>query len=1532
MKVKRKAPKQPDRSPNIKSFPIVGVGASAGGLEAFTQLLVHLPVDTGMGFVLVQHLDPTHESALTSLLSRSTSMTVLEVKDAMPVKPNHVYVIPPNTNLAVESGILKLQPRRKSGGAHHSIDFFFESLALDRKECSVGVILSGTATDGTIGLEAIKAEGGIVFAQDESAKYDSMPRSAIAAGCVDFVLSPENIAKELTRIAKHPFVVSGKFGLMPVNAEGGLLDEPEDSWSLEGKSILNNRGPHPEFGKGRDRVRSVEENQFLKTLSALRKHSGVDFSLYKVATIERRISRRMVLNRKESLKDYAAFVEGNTKELDALFGDLLIGVTSFFRNPEAFDTLKETIFPALMEKRLRDETVRVWALGCSSGQEPYSIAMAFMEFCEGRGCAADLQIFATDLSDTMLDKARAGLYSKSQVADISPERLRRFFMEEQGGYRINKPLREMCVFARQNILSDPPFSRMDLISCRNLLIYIEAGLQKKIMPTFHYALKPVGFLFLGASESVGSFSNLFEPADKKQKIFRKRAALTPFHLPVSRDHTINRKVSAKVVRAPEGFYDELNTQREADRVTVNQFAPPGVLINSSMEILQFRGATGDYLVPASGKASFDILKMAREGLMLPLRATINKAAQENQRVRKTKVPFGVNGISRTVDIEVIPLKNLKQRCYLILFEATEGRGSPSPIKEESPTLSSASVAARAGADAPRLVAALRRNAELERELAETRDYVQSIQEQYEAANEELQSSSEEVQSANEELQSINEELETSKEELESTNEELTTVNEEMTSRNSELSSLNNDLINLQKSVHTAIVVLGRDLTIRRFTPLAEKTFNLLLTDIGRPFNTIRANFDFPEFDKWIGHVISDVTIREQEVQDRQGKWYILRARPYLTLGNNVDGAVLMLVDIDELKRTEQALKDAHQYTEAIVQQVSPLLILDYDLRIRTANRSFYEHFKVSPKQTLERKFYELGNGQWNIPELRRLLEDILPKRHCIDRFEMKHTFEDIGERVLVLNARQLDQTQNILLGIEDITAEVAFHARVTASEMRYRRLFESAKDGILILDPETRKITDANPFMAELLGYKRGEFLGKELWEIGLLNDEQESKAAFQELQAKNFIRYEGLPLQSKSGHIIQVEFVSNLYREADHVVIQCNIRDITERKQAEAALRESEERYRNLFNSIDEGFCIIEMIFDEEQKPVDYRFLEVNPSFAKQSGMPSAQGKRMRELAPGLESYWFEAYAEVAQSGVPMRFEKEAKALGKWFDVYAFRLGSEQSRKVAVLFSDITQRKQTEEALKKAREQISQHAENLEKEVVDRTVKLRDSIKSLETLTYTMAHDLRAPIRAMSGLTTALLDDVALDENAKEYAVRIHDAAARMNLLVSDLLNYGQLTHLKFPLHRVDLQTEIEIVLAEVMAETRKAHAEIEVQKPLPVVVGNDTLVRQILSNLILNAVKFVSPDTTPKISVHAETREDKVRLWVEDNGIGIAPQYHDKIFGVFQRLHTTSEFPGTGVGLAITKGSVERMDGEVGVESEAGKGSRFWIQLPKG
>jgi two-component system CheB/CheR fusion protein len=883
-------------------FCVVGIGASAGGLEAAKELLSALPADTGMAFMLVLHLPAHHESMLSEILARVSRLPVNEVRNGVEIARDHVYVLPAGSDLEIENGHLTLRDRAIDQSHYRPIDHYFHTLAACQGEKAIGVILSGTGSDGTLGIQEIKAAGGITFAQDNTAQQTSMPRSAIVTGAVDFILSPRDIAAELRRIGSHPLVA----------AEPLEEREPADLEPI---------------------------------LEILRHTAGVDFAHYKRNTLYRRIARRVVLHKLEGIADYVRFLQSNPGESEALYQDILINVTSFFRNPEAFEALKSDVFPRLTHNRSRHDPVRIWTLGCSTGEEAYSLAMAFAEFTESTGHPLPLQIFATDLNGVSIDKARTGVYSRSAVQDVSSERLRRFFVEVDGNYRISKTIRDACVFARHNVLSDPPFSRVDLVSCRNMLIYLGAEIQQKVIPILHYALRPDGCLWLGTSETIGSYRELFDLQNTRYKIYIKKSV--PGELPVN---VMTHPANLVRVAGAEGLSERpggaADSQKEIDRLLISRYAPPSVLIRGDLEILQYRGNTAPYLAPAPGKASLNLLKMLREDLVLGVRSALKRAKADEMPTRQEGLRLDVNGEERAVNVEVIPVKPpgvQRADVFMIVFDdVTESRAVTRKLKSD-----------QAVKDTD---ASTQEIARLKQELTATREYLQSVIEQQEAANEELQSANEEVQSANEELQSINEELETSKEEIQSSNEELATVNDELQARNSELAQTNNDLINLLSSVQVAIVMLGPNMRIRRFTPMAEKLLNLIPTDIGRPVSDIKVNLDVPDLDAMLAEVIDTMAAREREVKDREGRWYLMRIRPYRTLENKIDGAVIVLIDVHTIKRNEELLR---QQTELLNQAHEPIIMWEIDGAITYWNKAAEDTYGFTREQALGRKCHEL---------------------------------------------------------------------------------------------------------------------------------------------------------------------------------------------------------------------------------------------------------------------------------------------------------------------------------------------------------------------------------------------------------------------------------------------------------------------------------------------------------------------------------------------------------------------------------------------
>ena len=843
---------------------IVAIGASAGGIEALTELMTHLPADTGMGFVLVQHLDPKHHSILTELLGRKTAMSVTEVSEGVPVAPNHVYVIPPNASMTISDHTLHLGPREESHGAHMSVDHFMRSLAEQKGNRAIGVILSGSGSDGTLGMGEIQAHGGMTFAQDdETAKYDGMPRSAVAAGYVDYILPPKGIAKELARIARHPYL------------------ERQTKPDASGEA-----SPVP--GTGLNTIFQI-----------LRRATGVDFTHYRQTTILRRIERRMVVHKLHKLGEYVKYVQNNPAEVKALYQDMLINVTSFFRGPRVFEALKTTVFPAVMKNLSREGGIRIWTPGCASGEETYSVAIALLEFLGDRASQIPIQFFGTDVSESSVVRARNGGYPENIQADVSPERLRRFFTKAEGGYRVSKVIRDLCIFAQHNVLNDPPFSRMDLICCRNLLIYLEPVLQGKVISLFHYALRPSGFLVLGSSEGLGATTGLFAVEDRSHKIFSRKIGAAHQAGPFSLDGQSERKEYGPVriaAKAPDAVWNYAEAQKEFDRRLLTQYAPATAFVNEDLEIIHTRGNVNRYLKLAPGRASLSLLKMAREGMLVELRNAIARAKKENVVVGKRNLRIkngNGNGedaaetdSTRLVNFDVIPvsLGNMEQQYFMIVFQ----EAPPEPEREAG---------GRRERPSDETESALKRTAKLEQELAATKEYLQSVIETQEATNEELQSANEEILSSNEELQSTNEEMETAKEELQSANEELNTVNDELRSRNLEITQINNDLINLLSSIDIAVIMIGSDLTIRRFTPKAQKFLGLIPSDIGRPLSNINPAIEIADLQAMVLQVMGDFHSLERELTDRMGVHYQFKILPYRTTENKIDGAVITIVDI-----------------------------------------------------------------------------------------------------------------------------------------------------------------------------------------------------------------------------------------------------------------------------------------------------------------------------------------------------------------------------------------------------------------------------------------------------------------------------------------------------------------------------------------------------------------------------------------------------------------------------------------------------------
>jgi len=1531
-------------------FPIVGIGASAGGLEAFRELLKNLPPDTGMAFVLVQHLDPTHPSLLTEIISSITKMPTLEVKNRMPVKPNCVYTIPPIKDMTVSGGKFCLVTRPKRSGSHLPVDRFFISLAKDRGDQAIGVILSGAASDGVIGQKAIKAKGGITFSQDPaSAKQDGMPKAAIAAGAVDYILRPKAIAEKLVKISQHlPLVRTASEGLE--------------------KSLL------------------IAQDDMERIFIVLKYAHGVDFRHYKRTTVERRIKRRLSLTQKNTLKEYLKFLQRTPKEGEFLFQDLLINVTSFFRDPVLFKTLEKKIFPEIFKLKKADEPLRIWVPACSTGEEAYSFAICLLEALGGKDSPCPLQVFATDVNEAVIRKARRGWYPQSIKEDMPAAILERYFDKEAGGYRIIKPVRSICVFAAQDLTRDSPFSRLDVVSCRNMLIYMDLKLQKKIIPLFHYALNPSGFLILGPAESISGFANLFNVRDKKLKIYTKKES--------------------------------------------------------------------------SSRPTFNV-ELGRDLL------TSGKPAQA----------FGLG-----------------------VFE------QPLPF---------------AGQD----------------EDAQARD-------------EELRSALEEIQSANEELQSSNEELETSKEELQATNEELVTLNDELSNRNAELATLTGDIQNLFNSTRLPVIMVGRDLCVHRFTPTAQKVWNLIPSDVGRKLADINPNFKVGALDEMLKDAIDHLKVTEKEVQGHDGRWHLMVVSPYKTVDNKIDGAVIVLGDIHSIKTAQQKLEALGEYFKSIVEAVpDPMLVLDKSLRVRTANKAFYSQFKVRSRQTEGELFYDLGDHQWDIPPLRKLLKTLLTKKISVVDFEVCAQFPGLGERTILLNARIIDENvvgeRMVLMDLKDVTekkkaeenilrlssfpelnpnpiyeidlngkivyanraalklkedglpspvrdkskeiVEVfrrsrkkelvrevrigerwylqsiysvpgveglrTYHVDITKrkqalealefqqtflssvlehidaavvacnekgelvlfnrlsrewhglnpmkipqaqwahrynlcledgatlmdtdaiplmrafrgetvrdvkmviaakgqflrhilahagpvkahdgrvlgavaimhditehrkSEEKYRTILQTTKDGFFLAGIDGQ-ILDVNDAYCAMIGYSREELLGMGIKDVEAIEAGEEIKKHIHQIMQKGSSLFE-TKHRRKDGRVIDIEASVNLFKTGkEHLFVF--VRDITERKRIEESFREAKHFNDEVISAAGEGI----IVYDAQ---LCYQVW--NPQMERLTGMPAVQvlGKKASDLFPHLMDQGIDKLLARALAGETVISPDTAyrvantEKMGWVHGIYTpHRDNKGNIIGVIAMIREITERKHVEGELKVSKEQAEEA-----------------SRYKTEFLTN-ISHDLRTPLNAILGFAH-ILKSVEMEPRYRKSVDFINERGKHLLAMVEEILHVSrmdsgtpQIKSVAFDLTEL-LENSIEV--ARVGLGAKDVKIALITAPTIPRLKGDVLRIRQIIDNLLSNAVKYTLQGEI-KVSAVPDDRPsspDKYRaeISVKDTGFGIPAEKLPYIFDSFTRFHEFYKgqtYDGVGLGLNIVKKQVDLLGGRIRVLSEVDKGSEFILTL---
>jgi len=1128
-------------------FPVIGIGASAGGLDAFSTLLDNLRLDTGAAYVLIQHLSPKTESQLSSILSRRTTMTLTEITDKSKIEPNHIYISPPGSIVTISRGALKL--KRFNGNRHpETINQFFISLADEMGPKAVGVILSGTGSDGIEGLRTIKEKEGVTIAQDPgTAQFPEMPENAIAAGVIDHVHPIMQISEQLSKIIQN------------LNAPVQPTDEE-----------------------------TTESQPLNKIFNVLRNRFGVDFAHYKKPTFNRRLHKRMALHRIENLEEYASLIDRDSAEVESLYNEVLLNVTSFFRNPRSFDALVEKAFSRIIEKRAPDDVIKVWVPGCSTGEEVYSLAILFLEFFNEKKTSPKLMIYATDIDENALNIARVGLYSKEIAKHVSAERLGKFFDEKINGYKICKKARDLCVFSRHDLTSDPPFAHISLVSCRNTLIYIEEELQRLILQGFHYALSPNGVLLLGNSETTGRAIDLFSVIDRKYKIyFAKMATLRPdYRFPKKTAFT---NVVTNIKRKPTNV-DPLDTiLRRANEIVLSEYAPAGVVVNEDLEILQFNGKIGRILEPTPGAPSFNLMKMFRKPLSLNVRVAFEKAKRENKTVAGRST-LDENGAQRIVNFEVRPFNvhQSTERFFIILIR--DSTDSVQVTEGEPPMAPADSINELEGVN---------------RELAETQEYLKTYMEEQEATIEEFNSTFEELQSNFEELQSTSEELETAKEELQTSNEEMNTLNTELQSRNLELDELNNDLNNLISSVQIPIVMVGNDKRIRRITPLADRVLGVSLDDVGRLVGDLNLRIVASNMEQMISDVMNDRVAHEVEVKGREGRWFSLRINPYLTSDDKIDGVVISLVDVDDLKRSQLKALDAERYADNIVETIRhSLLVLDLDLRVVSANRSFYKLYSLSSNEVEGKLLYELDDNRWDIPELRMLLEQVLPLQSSFEDFEIDHVHPNSGRQVLRLNGRQVVQKDKgrslILLTLEDITKQKVTEEVVVEARDYLDSLLTNANAPVIVWNSE-HKITRFSPAFENLSGYTGGEVLGKEMSMLFPSDTRDETLSKIKQNTEGKLWKSLEIPILCKSGEVRVVLWNSaNIYGKDGATVIAtiAQGQDITERRKMEENLRASEDRYRSFLDNLRDAVFVLD----------DNKYLYANKAAADMLGYDSPE------------------------------------------------------------------------------------------------------------------------------------------------------------------------------------------------------------------------------------------------------------------------------------------------------------------------------------
>jgi PAS domain S-box-containing protein len=1509
-------------------FPIVGMGASAGGLEAFKRFLGAMPGDRGLAFVLVQHLDPHHESLMVDLLDRCTPMKVVQVEDRMPVEPNQVYMIPPNKYLAIQEGVLQLTDPIMRRGMRMPIDFFFRSLAEDQQERAICIVLSGTGTDGTLGLQAIKGHGGMTMVQTpESAHYDGMPRSAIGTGLVDYVLNVEEMPDALIKYVRHSYI---NHGIQRQNL-------PESS---------------------ADDLQAV--------LGLLRARTRYDFRGYKKGTLMRRIERRMGLNHIDELSNYVPLLRQHPGEVRQLFKDLLIGVTGFFREPEAFQVMETQVVPRLVQNRGTDSSLRVWVPGCATGEEPYSIAMLLIEQMQAAQKGGSIHIFASDIDEDALENARTGIYPESIGGDVSPERLRRFFTKEGETYQINKQVRECVVFAIQNLISDPPFSKLDLISCRNLLIYLESDVQQKLISLFHFALKEGGYLFLGNSETIGPHEDLFKPVSKKWRIYQRIG-------PTRREKVDFPIVYQENSRLPSGTLQATQLRPPSlgdlvQQLLLKDYAPASVLVNQRYEILYFFGPTHHYLSLPDGEATLNVTNMTKQELRPKVRAAIYKAMREDARVILTGTPVPWRGEDHIVRVSATPIHapKLLEGLTLITFE-----------EEAGPLLTPGRLDERTDPEASLVQ-------QLETELKTTKEELQSTIEELETSNEELKTSNEEVMSMNEELQSTNEELETSKEELQSLNEELSTVNNELQDKIGELEATNNDLANLFTTTDIATLFLDNSFRIKRFTPASSRLFNLIPTDIGRLFSDIAHSFDAAELMHDAQEVLRSLTPVEKEVNTPDGNWYIRRIKPYRGQDDKIGGVVMTFTEVTEIKRVETELRTLNETLEQRVAQHTGHVKLLRDVAI-IANQSdsVEQAFQAAldrvcqhldwpvghvymPVEEAQENFVDTGFWSLHPPEgFKKLvqasrqrsftrgegvvgrvidqgrpewIDDVTQHASCLrtqdgDDLGIRSCLllpVLVGRRVVAVleffSSQAVAPEKDLLEVFEQVGTQlgrVVERAQGVESlkerENKIRMLLKTAAEGIVTINQ--RAIVDSmNPSAERMFGYTSSEVIGHNVRVLMPSPYREEHDHYIENYLRTGQAKIIGLGRevlgQRKDGSTFPIEIAISEFTHGRQKFFAGVMRDVTERKAAEQALRQSEERFRNLAEGSIQGiYC-----------HRDWKPLFINQAYARILGYDTpeevvALGSLHQCVAPEDRAH-LQSYHDALDRGDAIPTPCEYEALRRdgsraVLQCMMCRIQWDGHAAVQGTVIDITQRKRAEERAKRREAELAHMAR----------------LSTLGEMATALAHELNQPLTAIVSYAEGAARRFRSANEADRKLIEVLDHTSTLGKRAAEILrsirNYVKRTDSRRERIHINEVISEAIQLTNIEARWKGTTASVDLAPDLPAVEGNFVQLEQVVLNLIRNALEAIEEtDSGPcRLIVRTLMNEaHEIELTVQDSGGGILPEMAKQMYDPF----VTGKQEGLGMGLTICRTIVEAHGGKLWSTPNADEGTTFHVQLP--